>query len=166
MADTVTCRKGGGQTTRRHVLKFAGAVAAGFAVPAAKVRPAAATPAEMRAAVTMVTGGAPINVGRVRLEIPPLVENGNTVPCTVSVESPMTAADHVKAIHIFNEKNPQANVMSFRLGPRAGRANVSTRIRLSDTQTVLVIAQMSDGSFWSGEGHVLITLGACLEELL
>ena len=92
------------------------------------------------------------------------VENGNTVPCTVSVESPMTPGDYVKAIHVFNEKNPQPNVISVFLGPRAGRASFSTRIRLSDTQHVVAIAELSDGSFWSGSVDVIITLGACLED--
>ena len=75
----------------------------------------------------------------------------------------MTAADHVKAIHVFTEKNPQPNVVSFYLGPRAGRANVATRIRLADSQKVIAIAQMSDGSFWSDEIEVIVTLAACLE---
>jgi sulfur-oxidizing protein SoxY len=130
------------------------------------VRPAAATPEAMKEAIDQVVGKAAINQGKVTIEIPPLVENGNTVPCTVNVDSPMTAADHVKAIHLFNEKNPQPNVFSMRLGPRCGRANVSTRIRLADTQTVVAIAEMSDGSFWSESAHVVITLGACLEDLI
>ena len=78
----------------------------------------------------------------------------------------MSATDYVKAIHVFNEKNPQANVISVRLGPRAGRAAIATRIRLSDTQTVTAIAEMSDGSFWSHSVEVVITLGACLEDPL
>jgi sulfur-oxidizing protein SoxY len=76
----------------------------------------------------------------------------------------MTAADHVKAIHVFNEQNPQPNVIGCVLGPRAGRAAISTRIRLSDTQTVVAIAEMSDGTFWSDSVNVIITLGACLED--
>ena len=76
-----------------------------------------------------------------KLDLPPLIENGNAVPLTVDVESPMTAADHVRAIHVFTEKNPQPNVASFHLGPRAGRASVATRIRLADTQTVVAIAR-------------------------
>ena len=79
---------------------------------------------------------------------------------------PMTAADHVKAIHVFNEKNPQPDVISCRLGPRAGLSSISTRIRLSDTQTVVAVAEMSDGSFWSDSVSVVITLGACLEDLI
>src|SRR5438552_7075684 len=136
-------------TTRRNALKIAGALAIGSVVPMVSVRPAAATPVEMQAAIARVIGDAKLNVGKVKLEIPPLVENGNTVPCAVAVDSPMTPADYVKAIHVFNEKNPQPNVISARLGPRAGRASISTRMRLSDTQTVVAIAEMSDGSFWS-----------------
>ena len=153
-------------TTRRHALQLAGALAAGSVLNIASVRPAGATPADLQVAIAKVTGGATLNPGRVKLDIPPLVENGNTVPCSVSVESPMTAADHVRAIHVFNEKNPQANVVSCKLGPRAGLASISTRIRLSDTQTVVAIAEMSDGTFWTDSVSVIITLGACLEDLI
>ena len=90
-----------------------------------------------------------VRTGKVKLDMPPLVENGNTVPMTVSVTSPMTAADHVRSIHVFNEKNPQPNIGNFHLGPHAGRAQVSTRIRLADSQKIVAIARLSDGSFWS-----------------
>jgi sulfur-oxidizing protein SoxY len=154
------------QATRREVLRAAGALALGGAAASVAVAPAAATPAEMQAAVAGVVGDARVNVGRVEVDIPPLVENGNTVPCTVTVESPMTAADHVKAIHVFAERNPQPYVVSVALGPRAGRARVSTRIRLRDTQNVHVVAEMSDGTFWSGRANVIVTIGACLEDVL
>ena len=151
--------------TRREILHGASALAlAAAAQPLVTVRRAGATPEEMQAAVAQVIGDAKLNEGRVKLDIPPLVENGNTVPCSVTVESPMTEADHVKAIHLFNERNPQPNVISVHLGPRAGRASFSTRIRLADTQNVVAIAQMSDGSFWSTSVEVIITLGACLED--
>jgi sulfur-oxidizing protein SoxY len=75
----------------------------------------------------------------------------------------MTEGDHVKSIHIFNEKNPQPNVASFYLDPRAGRAQVSTRIRLADSQKVIAIAQLKDDSFWSDSVDVVVTLAACLE---
>ena len=152
------------QATRRRFLletaALAGAV--GIAVPLG-VKPASATPASMRAAIRKVVGEAPINKGKVKIDVPPLIENGNAVPLTVSCESPMTADDHVKAIHVFAEKNPQPNVVSIQLGPRSGRATVSTRIRLADSQKVIAIAQMRDGSFWSGEAEVVVTLAACLE---
>ena len=76
----------------------------------------------------------------------------------------MTEKDHVTAIHIFNEKNPQPNVISVHLGPRAGHARIATRIRLSDTQTVTAIAALSDGTFWSDSAGVIVTLGACVED--
>ena len=101
--------------------------------------------------------------GRVTLDIPPLVENGNTIATSVAVESPMTATDYVKAIHIFNEKNPQPNVISVHLSPRAGRAAFSTRIRLADSQNVVAIAEMSDDSLWSDTVEVIVTIAACLE---
>src|ERR1700694_4093381 len=146
--------------TRREVLR-----AGLFALGATTLRPAPAdaTPAMMREAIANIVGQAKITEGKVLLDIPPLVENGNTVPCTVTVESPMTPQDYVKAIHVVNEKNPQPNVVSVHLGPRAGKASIATRIRLSDTQTVIAIAQMSDGTFWSHRVNVIITLGACLE---
>jgi sulfur-oxidizing protein SoxY len=128
-------------------------------------RPAAATPAAMREAIAKTLGPVPPQPGRVKLEIPPLVENGNTVPVTVTVDSPMTAADHVTAIHLFNEKNPQPYVISATLGPRAGKAVLSTRIKLADSQTVIAIARMSDGSLWSDSAAVIVTIAACIEDV-
>jgi len=149
------------KVTRRDVLMAAGGLAASTALLA----PAAATaPTQMELAIREALGEAEIREGKVTLDLPPLVENGNTVPMTVSVESPMTAADHVKGIYVFNEKNPQANVISIQLGPRAGKASVSTRIRLAGTQKITAIAAMSDGTFWSDSQDVVVTLAACLED--
>lgn len=149
--------------SRRSMLKIAGVCTLGGAIGLPIARQAASSP--LQASIAQLIGDAKLSAGRVRLDIPPLVENGNTVPCTVSVESPMTPEDYVKAIHIVSEKNPQPNVISVKLGPRAGRARLSTRIRLADMQTVVALAEMSDGSFWSNRADVIITLGACLEEL-
>ena len=145
---------------RRAFLFGGGAVGALFGLTATAVR---ATPAEAKEAILKLTAGATVRPGRVTLELPPLVENGNSVPLTVSVDSPMTTADHVKAIHVIVEKNPQPYVASFHLGPRAGRARVSTRIRLADSQSVVAICEMSDGSFWSGSAESVVTLAACVE---
>lgn len=129
------------------------------------LRTANATPEQMRAAIRTVVGTAQVRKGRVRLDIPALVENGNTVSLVVEVDSPMTAADYVKSIHVFNEKNPLPNVISVHLGPRAGKAKISTRFRLADSQTVTAIAEMSDGTFWSATADVIVTMAACLESL-
>lgn len=126
--------------------------------------PASATPDAMAEAIKKVIGETTPIEGRMKLDVPPLVENGSTVPLTVSVESPMTEADHVKAIHVFNEKNPQPNVFSTRLGPRNGKAMVGTRIKLGDSQRIVAIAETSDGKFWSVGADVIVTLAACLEE--
>ena len=153
-----------GRASRREFLLTAGGAAAGFGLAfVVAVDPARATPAAMQEAIRKVVGSARVTTGRVKLELPPLSENGNAVPLAVSVESPMTAADHVRAIHVFTEKNPQPEVVSFRFGPRAGRASVATRVRLADTQTVIAVCELSDGSFWSGRADVVVTLAACLE---
>ena len=126
---------------------------------------ARATPATMAAAIKQVTGDAAVRPGRVKLDIPPLVENGNAVPLTVTVESPMTEADHVKAIHVFNEKNPQPHVFNAWLGPRNGRAAISTRIKLADAQKVVAIAETSKGEFFSASADVIVTIAACIEDI-
>ena len=143
--------------TRRDVL-IAGGFVIGGALPAAAL-------GQMDTAIRNALGEATIRKGRVTLDLPPLVENGNTVPMTVSVDSPMTKADHVKAIHVFNEKNPQANVITAQLGPRAGKAVMSTRIRLAGTQKLMAIAEMSDGTYWADTQEVVVTLAACLEDI-
>jgi sulfur-oxidizing protein SoxY len=146
--------------TRRRFL----AVAGGVALAPIFVSSARATPATMAAAIREVVGEAPVREGKITLELPPLVENGNAVPMTVTVDSPMTATDHVKRIHVFNEKNPQPYIATFHLGPRAGKAKISTRVRLADSQKVVAIAELSDGSFWSASADMIVTLAACVEE--
>ena len=126
---------------------------------------ASATPAMLEEAIRDVIGEANLQTGKITLEVPPLVENGNTVPVTIIVDSPMSKADHVKAIHVFNEKNPQPHVISITLGPRAGKARIATRIKLADTQRIVGIAEMSDGSFWTGEANVIVTIAACVEDV-
>jgi sulfur-oxidizing protein SoxY len=124
-----------------------------------------ATPDALAAVIKEVTGGAPLREGKVTLDIPPLVENGNAVPLTVKVDSPMTADDHVKAIHIFNEKNPQPHIFNAWLSPVNGRALVSTRIKLADSQKVVAVAETSKGEFWSAHTDVIVTIAACIEDV-
>jgi len=151
-------------TTRRSFLILAAGAAAAPALAQVPANIQALRRAALQEAVRKVTGGAAIRSGKVKLDIPPLIDNGNSVPVTVTVESPMTPGDHVQAIHIFTEKNPQPNVLAARLGPRSGRATVSTRARIADTGIVMALAQLSDGSFWSDEANVVVTLSACLED--
>ena len=150
---------------RRDVLIDGARLAGGVGLLLAAVPAAHATPESMLAVMKKVVGEASLRKGRVKLELPPLIENGNSVTMTVTVESPMTPADYVKGIYVFNEKNPQPNVINIHLGPRAGRANIQTRIRLADSQRVIAVAEMNDGTFWSDEIEVIVTLAACLEVL-
>jgi sulfur-oxidizing protein SoxY len=144
--------------TRRHVMM----ASTGLAV-CILARPALAQPDELAAAVATYAAGKKVTEGKVKFEIADLVDNGNVVPITVTVDSPMTAANHVKAIAVFNEKNPQRDVVKFTLGSRYGKAGVSTRIRLATTQKLVAVAQMSDGTFWSHTVEVIVTLAACIE---
>ena len=148
-----------GGTTRRTFLAGAAVISV---LPLSSAR---ATPETMAAAIKEVVGDKAVREGGMTLDLPPLIENGNAVPLTVSVESPMTDDDHVKAIHVFNEKNPQPRVFDARLGPASGKAAISTRIKLGDSQKLVAIAETSKGEFLSASADVIVTLAACLEDL-
>lgn len=117
----------------------------------------------LQAAIDRFAGGAPLQTGRVALAVDALVENGNTVPVSVSVLSPMTAEQHVRRIGLFTERNPQPEVALFTLGPASGRAQVATRMRMASSQNVIALAQMNDGSVWQHRVAVVVALAACLE---
>ena len=145
--------------SRRLVLR--GALGAGALVA---LRPAAGQERPtLAAAIRAFTGGAEPRSGRVVLDVATLIDNGNAVPVAVAVDSPMTAADHVRRIALFNERNPQPDVAVFTLGPRAGRASVSTRIRLATSQRLVAIAETSDGAYWQHAVDVIVVLAACIE---
>lgn len=147
-------------TARRRLLQAGAAAVAGHVI----VRPAAAQDAAaMTAAISQFAGAQPVQKGRVKLEIAKLVDNGNVVPMRVLVDSPMSATDHVTEIAVFNEKNPQRDVARFTLGPRAGKADVSTRVRLATSQKLVALARMNDGSVWSDTVDVIVVLAACIE---
>ena len=110
-----------------------------------------------------IAGGVPVREGRVKLEIPHLAENGHLVPLTVSVESPMTPADHVRTLYLLSEKNPRPLIAKIGMGPGTGRAALTTRIRLAGAQYVVAVAHMSDGSFWAGTAEVIVTETACMD---
>ena len=118
---------------------------------------------QMAEAIAEFAKGQRVQTGRVKLEIAELVDNGNVVPVSVSVDSPMSAADHVLQIALFNDRNPQRDVAVFALGPRAGRALVATRMRLSTSQQVSAVARMNDCSVWIATVDVIVALAACIE---
>jgi sulfur-oxidizing protein SoxY len=136
-----------------------------LAAPGLVLLPAPSRADQQRLATALrdFTGGQPMREGRVRIDISPLVENGNAVPMSVAVESPMTATEHVRRIGVFNERNPQPNVIIAQFGPRSGRAFLATHIRLATSQALVAVAEMNDGSFWSQRVEVVVTLAACIE---
>lgn len=157
------------KASRRKFLSNAAALAAASTLPAGvhaqATKDLRGTEQDMRVAIGQFIGSRPLTRGRVDLKVPPLVDNGNTVAISVSVESPMTETDHVKAIRIFSERNPEPVILGCKLGPRAGRAQVATRVRLADTQLIVAVAEMSDGTFWYGQAPTVVTIASCLEEI-
>ena len=144
---------------RRFISVLAGLVA----TPLLSRREARAAIESLAPVIKKITGGAPLREGRVHLEMPRLADNGHSVPLRVLVESPMTAADHVRSITLLSERNPRPLMATYHLGPKAGRAEVTTRVRLNGTQRVLAVAHLSDGSYWSGTAEVEVTESACLD---
>lgn len=132
-------------------------MAAGIAL----LPPARATPEALAAAVRGFTGSAPLREGKVQLDVAPLVDNGNTVPVTISV--PGAPVAEVAALALFNERNPQSDVLRVDFGPRAATRRVSTRIRLATSQQLVAVARLADGSCWSQRVEVVVTLAACIE---
>lgn len=145
---------------RRRFLVLSAASAATLPAAAQKFQP----PQDIRPLLAAITGDAVPEKSGVEVELPLIVENGNSVALKVRVQSPMTADDHVKAIHVFAERNPRPHVATFHLGPYSGRAEVSARVRLAGTQTVTVLAELSGGRFRLGPRDVLVTSAACLDE--
>ena len=147
--------------------RLAATVATGLATVAAPGSIAAATAdqpaASYEEAILRFTGGVQPTPGKVKLEVAVLIDNGNTVPVSVTVEHPMTDRDHVRGIALFSERNPQHEVLRVELTPDSGEAAVATRIRLATSQKLMAIARLSDGTFWSHEMDVIVTLAACIE---
>lgn len=145
--------------TRRGTLALGGA----FALVATTAR--AQTPAAARNdsadLIRAFTGGKTPTAGRVRIDAPEIAENGNTVPLTVSVESPMTAENHCQEVLVVADGNPRGGVCTFRFTVQSGVAEANTRVRLAETQNLIAIARMSDGSFFMDTRNVKVTIGGC-----
>jgi sulfur-oxidizing protein SoxY len=149
------------QATRRLMLHATAALGAYNLV---RLCSAAELTPELAAAIKAFTQQAVLTEGKVGFEIAELIDNGNTIPITITVDSPMTAASHVTHISVFNERNPQRDVANFKLSQHCAKAEVSTRIRLATSQKLVAVAKMNDGSCWSKTVEVVVTLAACLEE--
>jgi sulfur-oxidizing protein SoxY len=153
------------QRQRRQILHASLSLGIGLSLTsiASKVNATELTP-ELAAVIKAFTRNAALTEGKVEFEIAELIDNGNTIPITITVDSPMTVANHVTEISIFNERNPQREVANFKLSKYSASAEVSTRIRLATSQKLVALARMNDGSCWSKTVEVIVTLAACLEE--
>ena len=140
---------------------FLGTLTGALALPAWKAQ---AQLAAIDPTIQRIVKGARLSTGRVKLELPVIADNGNAVPLTVSVDSPMTAEDHVRVIHLVSDRNPMRHMAAFHFGPESGRAQLATRVRLAGSQTVTALAEMSDGSFSMDRARIQVTLSACIDE--
>ena len=145
--------------SRREVLALGAGTAALALV--GEVAPAAATPQEAADTIAKFTGGKTAEKGKISIDLPEIAENGNTVPLTIAVESPMTADDHVTDIIVVAEGNPRPGLATFHLTPLSGRAEAATRIRLAATQNIVVVAKTSKGQFYTQQKPVKVTIGGC-----
>jgi sulfur-oxidizing protein SoxY len=145
--------------TRRQMLAATGGLlVAGMAL---RLSPARADAASAQEAIDKVLAGKAPKSGKIALKLPQIAENGNTVPISFTVDSPMTANDYVKAVHLFADGNPRPNVATFHFTPDSGKAEAATRIRLAKTQNVIAVAEMSDGSVYMVKDQVKVTIGGC-----
>ena len=141
--------------TRRQVVAAGGAAALTALMPAF----AQASPTDAKNKLAELTGGAPLKDGRIDIDVPPYTQYGKQVRIAVSVDSPMSAGDRVKALHVLAERNPVPEVASYHFGPLAGEARISTRIRVARTQILVVAAEMSDGAFHVGKARCKVARG-------
>ncbi|MEW5831438.1 MAG: thiosulfate oxidation carrier protein SoxY [Campylobacterota bacterium] len=153
---------------RRSFLKGFGVAAACAAVlphiasAAEEKRPAGPNEMNYNTAVAAITGGKPLVASaKVKMEAPEIAENGAVVPVKVTVESPMTQKDYVKAIHVLASKNGNVRCANIYLTPANGEAFFGTRVKLGGTQDVVAIAEMSDGTFLTAKQNVKVTIGGC-----
>ena len=144
--------------SRRQALLMAGAVAAAGLVD---MRTSAFAANNIDELTKAFTGGAKPVAGKIKLDLPEIAENGNTVPMTVSVESPMTDADYISDVIILSDGNPNAGIVTFHFTPASGVAEANTRIRLAGTQHVIAIAKGNDGKFYTASKEVKVTIGGC-----
>jgi sulfur-oxidizing protein SoxY len=150
--------------SRRGMLKAMGIGTAVLAAAPIAARDAAAQavkPGAHQELLSKLVGGKAAQAGKVTVRMPEIAENGNTVPVTVAVDSPMTPQSYVKAVHVVADDNPNPEVMSVYFTPASGKAELSTRMRLAKTQNVIAYAELSDGTVWSGKAEAKVTIGGC-----
>ncbi len=144
--------------SRRDAVK-----AAAWALAAAAIAPKLAFADEktVAAEIKKLYGDKPMASGKIKLDVPEIAENGLVVPINIEIESPMTEADYVKAVHVFAEGNPQPGVVSYQFTPACGKASAATRMRLAQTQDIICVAEMSNGALHTAKANIKVTIGGC-----
>lgn len=144
--------------SRRDAVK-----AAAWALAAAAIAPKLAFADEktVAAEIKKLYGDKPMASGKIKLDVPEIAENGLVVPINVEIESPMTEADYVKAVHVFAEGNPLPGVVSYQFTPACGKASAATRMRLAQTQDIICVAEMSNGALHTAKANIKVTIGGC-----
>ncbi len=122
---------------------------------------AAVGAATFQEAMKAILGEAKPTAERITLDLPEIAENGNTVPFSLTIDSPMTDVDHIKAAHVVSSGNPQPAVATFYFSPLSGKASVASRMRLAKTQDVVAVAELSSGAFLIATRNVKVTIGGC-----
>ena len=117
--------------------------------------------AAVAAEIKKLYGDKKLDSGKIKLDVPEIAENGLVVPVNVDVESPMTDSDYVKAVHVFADGNPLPGVVTYKFTPACGKASASTRMRLAQTQNIVCVAEMSNGSLYMTKANVKVTIGGC-----
>ena len=146
------------KTTRRETLTLA-AIAGLAAILAPRM--SFADEKAVAAEISKLYGDKKLESGKIKLDVPEIAENGLVVPVNVDIESPMTDADYVKAVHVFADGNPSPGVVTYRFTPACGKASASTRMRLAQTQNIVCIAEMSNGTLYTAKSNVKVTIGGC-----
>lgn len=151
-------RRASFDVSRRDILG-AGAIAAmaGALAPRISIADEATVAAELK----KLYGDKPMASGKVKLDVPEIAENGLVVPLGVDVESPMTEGDYVRAVHIFGDGNPLPGIISCKFTPACGKASAAIRMRLAQTQNIVCVAEMSNGSLFMTKSMIKVTIGGC-----
>ena len=145
------------QTRRETLIAGMASFAAAAIAPSLALADAAAVEAEIK----KLYGDKKVEAGKIKLDVPQIAENGLVVPINIEVESPMTAADHVKSVHVFADGNPLPGIVSYTFTPASGRAAASARMRLAQTQNIICVAEMADGKIFTAKSEVKVTIGGC-----
>jgi sulfur-oxidizing protein SoxY len=144
--------------SRRDAIRWSAAAAAAVAIGPNLAK---ADPAAVEAEIKKLYADKKAGTGRVKIDVPQIAENGLVVPINIEVESPMTDKDFVKTVHVYADGNPLPGVVSFTFTPACGKAAASARMRLAQTQNIVALAEMSDGSLFTAKTEVKVTIGGC-----